>query len=79
MNRITIADLNISGKAPLVIDEFAMCTMGHKHRKIRSKKLITYAKDVRCTTIRERFDNLKHLFAISWREKHGSGILARVY
>ena len=27
----------------------------------------------------ERFDNLKHLFTISWREKHGSGILARMY
>ena len=43
------------------------------------KKLITYAKEVSCTTIRERFDNLKHLFTISWREKHGPGILARVY
>ena len=41
------------------------------------KKLITYSKEVRGTTIRERFNNLKHLFAINRREKHGSGILSR--
>ena len=48
-------------------------------KRYSPKNLITYPKEVRCTTIGERFVNLKHLFAISWREKHGSGILARVY